>query len=303
MGFSLGGALKGAVGGFLGSGGSPIGALAGGAAGLFSDGDEARLDTRQLSTLAPWQQELAEKYLKPAIGKKPEPDTPYTGQLPGTVPMSEIEKLSLAGLENLFSDAGIFAQQRNTVSELLQDRGQDIDQLFEETVKKPLLEDFQEDILPMISREYAPRGFYSGERLRAEEKALEDLLDSLVSARTGMAYQAEKDALNRALEAVSSVGDVTSSLSSAASLGSLPRALEESRLGSEYSEWLRQQRGEQQDIANLLAAIGLPATENLATVIPGETGLLDTLLPAYIGTETGSKSMEKALDKLGKIFL
>lgn len=55
MGFSIGNALSGGIGGFLGSGGNPWGALAGAAGGLFSDLGEQQKNVQSSTGLPAWQ--------------------------------------------------------------------------------------------------------------------------------------------------------------------------------------------------------------------------------------------------------
>ena len=79
---------------------------------------------------------------------------------------------------------------------------QEFENFFTEAVQKPLLERFERDILPAITRRGAGTGSLFGGGTRENiQRAQEDLLSELTQQRAITGFQSRESALNRALQA------------------------------------------------------------------------------------------------------
>ena len=92
--------------------------------------------------------------------------------------------------------------------EVFDDPAVNFDDFFQTNVQDPLLESFQEDVLPGISRSQGPTGFFSGDRLRQDEQAREDLLGQLVRSRSDLAFRTDQAQRDRQLAAASGIGEL-----------------------------------------------------------------------------------------------
>ena len=82
------------------------------------------------------------------------------------------------------------------------------EEYFQTNVYDPLTEQYEEEIAPQIKSRFAPSGFYSSQRLEAEQNASEDLLDALSRDRARLAYESRESALDRALGAAQAGGQI-----------------------------------------------------------------------------------------------
>ena len=71
--------------------------------------------------------------------------------------------------------------------------GDDFDDFFTKTIHDPLVEQFQEETLPGITRRLAPSSFYSSDRQRADQRAQDELLTNLTRSRAGLKRQSALD--------------------------------------------------------------------------------------------------------------
>jgi len=245
------------------------------AIGNFFFGEEPSVETGMISRFAPWQHKLGGELgylLRKRMGKKPEP---YKGELPGTAPITRLEQLSLSGLERAFGGEGVVGQAQAALSTAMRGEPVDIGDYFEKTVQAPLVEALREDILPSLRREYAP-AFYGSERLKAEERTLEDLADALAAERARMAYQARENALTRALQAAGMVPQTVGLYSTLQELGGLPRDIENEARAARYAEWLRLQKEELTPLEMAIKALAPQAYDPYAVVRQGGPGFLTT---------------------------
>jgi hypothetical protein len=107
-----------------------------------------------------------------------------------------------ASLDRYFDTAALGGQQ-DVLRDIMGgvDRTQEMEDYFRSAVAEPLYEEYEEEIMPAIRREYAPSGFYSGQRLKAEEEAREDLTDALTRSRAELAYRDRQQGIQDALTA------------------------------------------------------------------------------------------------------
>lgn len=254
--------------------------------GDFLGGSSPDVEYKTMSLHAPWQQQLTGR-LQEMLGRSP--TTPYEGALPGSAGMAPIEQLSLQGLEGMFGPEGGFAQGQTALSGLLSREGWD--EQFQEGVADPMMRQFQEDILPSMERNLAKQYFGSGTQ-KMMGQGYEDLM-SRMSQERGRQYESS---LNRQLGAVTQgLPGMVGALGGAQQLGSLPRMLEEGKIAGEYGEFQRMQGGQQQWINNLMNALNVRSIENVASVIPGQTGFLQEMaggIGAGLGGAMGGGFMD-----------
>lgn len=152
---------------------------------------------------------------------------------------------------------------------------QDFDEYFTTNVQGPLLEDFQDEILPGISRSYAQSGFFGSDRERTDRMAQEELLQQLVGARSKFAYESQNSQLNRLIQAAGlGAGIDSTAVGTYGRIGEAAAAPKNRR------------------ISQILAALGLQPTENIAfgdVVDPGSEGILGDLIAAFGAYAAGKK--------------
>jgi hypothetical protein len=203
---------------------------------LFGKGAEVKDRPRWSSG----QQKLFTELFGQLMGGGGQATQRFPGQLPGTVGMTDMEQLSLSGLESLFGEQGLLSALQTKET---------FEQFYEEGIKQPALREFEEDILPQFRRGFGSR-YWGTERLRGEEELYEDLLSSLTEGRAATQMSA--------LELATQMPGV---LTQSAQLGALPRLIEEAGLGAEYNEFLRQISEETNIRAQMLSALGLSPYE------------------------------------------
>ena len=184
---------------------------------------------------------------------------------------------------------------------------------YDTNVRDPLLEDFQENVLPGIGRKFATSGFYGSDRIRSDDLAREDLLDELVKGRANLALQDRENFLGRKFGAQTTLDqrDVTArgqdaqvgvanqqanaalqqilfqiAESEAANVsaqedkgnslisGKLSTAgtIAEGDINRQIQEFQNSLGGRDKVIQTIMAALGMPMSENVVTANPGSVG-------------------------------
>ena len=231
---------------------------------------------------------------------------PFPGEF--TAPLSGLEQLSLEGLEE--RARGLISGETTTptqaastaLTDILQGGGgRDFEEFFRETIREPALEQFEEDIIPGISRRFA-QDFFGGERIQAEESAREDLIDALTRARAGLAFEERGSSLDRMLQAAGLAPGITSAetgeLTTLLGAGGVPRAVEQAELGAEYQDFLRRREEQSRRVNQMLSSLGIPMQENIVLQSGGSEGLLSAFAPAvgsFLGSPAGSKGLASIL--------
>lgn len=234
---------------------------------LFGEDPEAPQQI-ETSRLTPGQQQLSSQ-----LGQY------FSGQLGergfGTSPL---QTLSLQGLEQFLTQAAgggptttmqqtTTPEAQATINELMAGQGQQgFEQFFQSAVQDPLTEQFQEEVLPQISRSFAASGLFGGERQKAEATATESLTEALAGERSKLASQfAQQDIQNRL-----------------AAAGLAPKGTETRDMGTLLSGLLGAgqlgQQQQQQQLANMLAFLGTPTKDTTIVQDQGTPGLLGPVL-------------------------
>lgn len=214
-------------------------------------GSKSTSSAETLSRLSPGQEGLLNENLLPFLkgeGNLPRERTPFQG-------------MSLQALEDLVQKraSGEIAPASDILRGIIDQGPQDFEDFFTRTVQDPALERFQEDVLPGISRKFSS-SFYGSERREADQRAQEEFIDSLMKARSGLAFKTEEAQRDRALRAA----------------GLLPQS-EGQDIQNIFTGLRAEQFPEQQQINNILRTLGLQTQENVVTVDPGEGGILQGL--------------------------
>ena len=213
-----------------------------GSIGDFLFGEEVDPTVEQRSTLTPEQGDLQRQLLA------------FLGQRlgsSGASPFPSLEHLSLAGLETLGASAQNPREQPEGLGDLF--GGQGFEGFFDTTVQQPLLEQFQSEILPGISRQFGGNAFFDSDRGAADARAQDELLSTLTQERSRLGYQAAIDQNRAGLDAYTAglQGDQTQA------------ALISALLGGYGTLSNIQQTPRNNTISQILAAIGTPSVENI----------------------------------------
>lgn len=208
------------------------------------------------------------------------------GEIEGNFdPLTEAQNTSLAALEQLALNAASPEGQQpnvdsiNALSSIINRGPADTDAYFTETVQRPALEAFREEVQPGISRRFGQgNNFFSSDRQRADDTAGENLIDSLTRERTRVAFEERSRTTQEILAAAGLLPQVQAGRVGAIAAPSA--GIEQIRGGADQRR--------QQLINNVLAALGIQATENIAfapgiATSGGQQGIIGDLLGTAVG--------------------
>lgn len=256
-------------------------AAAAAVAGSLLSGKSPSASFKSLPSISPEQRSALKSLLQRLGHFQP---TQYGGDF--TADLSGGEQTSLAALEErsmaLSQPSGNLQAGGDSLKKLLDFQGQtaDTSDFFKSNVQDPLLDQFNREILPSISRNFGGNDFFSSERQNTEGLARQDLLKTLTSAKSSVALDAYNQSRNRALQAAGLLPQYegvelarNQSLMDILKAQGLPREIEQSGLDKKYSEFTRQQT----QIEELLKLLGLLSTtgtiDNIGVGQGGSQGL------------------------------
>ncbi len=223
-----------------------------------------------LPTLSPEQKKLLNEELIPFLSGIDRFQPTSFGQFSdrGTA-----ENLSLQALEG-FSESLVSGQAGQTAAAGTEALGdifsagpRDIDEFFRQTVQDPLLEQFQEDILPGISRRFSGNSFFDTERASADQRASEELIDSLTRARTETAFNERARDIQSQIAGFGQLPNVLGAVPGATGqAGAASQVLRtpSGELQFEQQDFQNQQDQIAQRINQILGALGVNTIENIA---------------------------------------
>ena len=259
----------------------------------FLFGSEPSQEITPQTTLTPEQQELLRLIISQI--------TEGQGESPFGIESGGLELQSLAGLEALGTSipggeagtattgTGLAALER-----LFTQGPQDIDKFFTETIEKPALESFREDIIPDIRTRFAPQ-FFGGERREAEGRATEDLIEGLTRERARVGFEArDTDQLNilRGLSVLP--GATGAQFTGATSQANIMLGL--LGAGGTTRNVTQQQLDERnRRVREALGSLGIEGLENIVFNDPGSTGFIPSLVSSFVGSDAGSKAIAGAI--------
>jgi len=185
---------------------------------------------------------------------------------PGLTPRQE-------GLQALLdSIGGNLGNASDALNSALQfDQGQ-VDQLFQQSVSDPLMRQFEQDVLPMISRRFAPN-FFGSDRALADVRAVGDLMTTLSAEKAKFTNEERK----RQMEALGLIPSTVGAASEFSQVGDMAKNEQEKAFQKRL-----------QLISALLGATGQNQFENIGIAKPGQPGALSGFLSG-IGEGLGSK--------------
>jgi len=224
-----------------------------------------------MDTLTPFQKEQLNALIAKLSGA-----TPRTFGGDPNVAMSDLGQISLAGLENRaleLSDpnfqTALNKQETDTLMQLLDFEGQqgNVNEFFNTNIRDPALESFQEEVLPSIGREFGGNNFFGSERRTADQRASEELIDSLTRSRADINFQERESSRNRALQALGLSTDRTRAQAEERfgifGAGMEATALDERNISRQFEQFLAEAGLEDDQIKMLLASLAIPQFENI----------------------------------------
>lgn len=219
----------------------------------------------------------------------------YTG--PTRTGAIDLTNTSLAALEqaalNRANGQGatpLGAMSAEELMRLIQEGGRTtgFDDYYNNSVRDPMLKDFQ-NVLRQSGREFSGNSVFSSDRAQYEARAREDLLDSLTSARSDLAFQTQESASNRLMEALGlaqqwddNAGNLLANAAvgrqEQSKLGLQQRSLDQADVQTDMTKWAQEQELKRQIATQLLEAVLTPTQENIVFNKPGTKGLLSSFI-------------------------
>ena len=198
-------------------------------------------------------------------------------------PTGRLQNTSLAALEDYVKNeavggTGSSKYYQNELDKIIKGGGStiDINDYFTKSVEQPLMKTFTDKVLPSLQGTFAGSAAFGSDKLKQQELLTDNLMNTLAGSRSKMAYDSSKDAADRLMEALglgAKVGEsTTKNLSTTLAAGGIPQATEQTSLSADYSEFLRGQTAGQNDVQQLMAALGMSSFSPV--VNPGSQGLL-----------------------------
>ena len=214
----------------------------------------------------------------------------YGGQL--TADPNAVQGASLAALEQSAMNAVTPGSEGDvstkTLTEIMNAGPADI----QASVVDPTMQNFIQEILPAISGRFSGMSGFGSDKMLQEGIAAGNVATGIASERAKAldTMQGRKIAAASALPTAQ--GGWLQNILNMQAGGGVAQATAQAPLTNTYNEFLRQQQLKQQlkqqDIDNILAALGLKSKENITTVTPGTTGLVQGFAQG-VGSGLGKK--------------
>lgn len=235
------------------------------------------LEHETLSVLGIEQQQQLEELIRKLSGAAPRT---FEGDV--NVGLTELSELSLAGLENRaleLSDPNFESElsrkETETLLKLLDFEGQQqgVNEFFDVNIRNPALESFREDVLPSIGRDFGGADFFGSERKSTDQRAQEELIDSLIRSRSEINFRSAEASKNRAIQALG-ISSGRETARTQEKLGIFGAGMEESALAErnisrQFEQFLAEAGLEDAQIKQLLQSLALPQIENIVSVPQG----------------------------------
>ena len=165
--------------------------------------------------------------------------------------------------------AQLSPEAQAALAQMLSGEPQQFEEFFQKAIQEPALQQFNEQVLPMIARRFAGQ-FFGSDRERADLLAQRELLRALTEQRARLAFDAQQRALERQAQAVGLEQQdlqrqAAERAQQAAAVAELARLAGQQQLGAGQLELA----GQQQALAALEAQTGIDRAQiaNLATVM------------------------------------
>jgi hypothetical protein len=251
-------------------------------------GSDASVNTSQLANFTPQMQQMfgsLMQYLQP-YAAVPSNIPSYTGQF--TAPLNQFQTGAMGNVTNL-SNLPASGDTLSSIMNMMSGKSFDptsMTKAYTEGVEKPMIENFNRDIMPKLDSSYSKAGlFYSGgtgSRGDATELQSETLLNSLAMGRSDL--QSKEDTLKLQTEQ-SGITDFNNFLTNQSglnqtlfSMGTQGQNTEQNQLNALLKQWQQQNVPGDQPFDQLFASImGMKPFDNQSVVTPASQGLGTTL--------------------------
>ncbi|MBI5844762.1 MAG: hypothetical protein HZB23_08870 [Deltaproteobacteria bacterium] len=203
-----------------------------------SSGSPRQTGTADLLTGS--QKDLFEKLLAFAGNSVGTGLSPYGGEL--SAGASPLESQSFDAIDTMLSGGGILGQGRDALSGLLSDFDPtEASSTWRATVGDPMMDAWQDEILPKIKEEFIALGAgSSGAANRAIAGSGEDLAESMGSNLARFLFDAGEAHKNRqATAADEALSYAATPVQLGLSAGAAQRGIGQDALSADYQEWLR----------------------------------------------------------------
>lgn len=267
--------------------------------GLFSGifGSSPSTKTDPTTVLTP-EQEAALKSIFGEIGLNAPGGANNVSSFPGDLSVEGNfgELTSLEALEQAVLGKATGETQKlftDSLNELISNKGNvtDFTDFFEKSVRDPALQSFEEKVLPAIGRDFGGADFFSSDRVKQDQFAREDLIDSLTGSRSELAFRSQESANDRLLAALglaesgqnSRINQIAQLFGAQFQAEGANVGLDERNVSREFGSFQADRDERNTRIRQLLAAIGLPAFENIVTTSGGSSGIFDSFISEFGG--------------------
>lgn len=202
---------------------------------------------------------------------------------------SLLEGISLQGLEdraNLLAAGGAetINASRQALLEQLTQGPQQFEEFFDKTIREPLVKQFNEEIFPSLTASFSKNFFGSGQR-QATARREEDLTEALATEFARLGFESRESNLERKLRASELVnqgaGSPTGELVNLFGAGQQATGLAERNIDRQFQNYLAQLQQRNEQVSQIISAIGIPALENIVINDPGSEGLLGGFLGGF----------------------
>lgn len=232
-------------------------------------GTKSTSQTTQQPTMSPEQSALLKKLLGTLDPNAPAPS--FSGSI--TAPQNPVQGASLAAMEqaalNAVSPTGDAAVASGALKDVLNQTPMDI----QKAIIDPAMQTFKQQILPDISRRFSGMSGFGSDRILQEGIASGNVTTGLAQALE-QARQQELQTKIGAATGLSGVNSANVSNILGLSAGGNAAMTAANTPSAAYQAFLDQQQLKQNNLNTILAALGIKPFENVTTVTPGTSGLI-----------------------------
>lgn len=250
-------------------------------------GTPSKAETTSASTMTAEQDKKLKELLAQLNVTGSPASAPYTGDL--TAAPNAAQGASLAALEqaamNAITPGGPNDVATRGLTEVINAKPQDITDYIQSTVVDPTMQNFIQQILPAISGRFSGMSGFGSDRILQEGIAAGNVATGIASARGTAAQTAlqeqQKNKIAAALGLPSTQSSLIDNILKIQSGGAAGQAVAQQPLTNAYLEFQRQQQAQQANLDTILQSLGLRAKENITTVTPGTSGLVQGLAGGF----------------------
>ena len=262
-----------------------IGAIAGG------KGHKASSDTTQAPIMTP-EQEAKLKELLASLQVGGTSGSAYNAPLVAN--QNAIQGASLSALEQSALNAVNANGQNDVASSALKDIINAGPADVNASVVDPTMQDFIQRVLPAINGRFNGMSGFGSDKILQEGIASGNVATAIAKARADALQQQQANKMQAASLLPATQGGAIQNLLALQGAGGVAQAAAQRPLTANYEEFKRQQALKQQNLDNILQALGLKSVENITTVNPGSQSFLSSAAPSI-----GQAAATWALNKYG----